>query len=78
MVMIGTMRFQKLLETSLEIFVLNSQQNSRRHEIYKTKRKRQEHNNKAIPMDIERDLDEKQEAKMRIFHDLSNENKEQQ
>lgn len=36
-----------------------------------------EHNNKAIPMDVERDLDEKQEAKMRLFHDSSNENKEQ-
>lgn len=62
MVMIGTMRFQKLLETYLEIFVLNSQQNSRKHEIYKTKRKRQEHNNKAIPMDVERDRSSRAEV----------------
>lgn len=34
-----------------------------KHEIYKPKVKRQEHNNKTIQRDIKRELDEKQQVK---------------
>lgn len=50
------MASEKVLQTHLGSICSNSQQNSRKHEIYKTNGGRLEHNNKGIETKIKREL----------------------
>ena len=47
---------EKVRQTYLGSICSHSQQNSRKHEIYKTNGERLEHNNKAIQTKIKREL----------------------